>query len=195
MTDTAPQPPEPPLSHLLRPADLAGRKPTRFEIAPSPEMRAEIAAWAGITALPAFHFKGALTPQGRNDWLLEARLTATVVQDCVITLAPVETALTEDVRRHYLAAMETPTGDEVEMPEDTDSEPLPDRIDLGAVALEALELALPLYPHAPGADGLEMAAAPPGAAPIRDEETRPFANLRALMGGKDTDTGDDPDRA
>ncbi|SOB98888.1 YceD family protein [Rhodobacter maris] len=199
MTDTAPPPPAPPLSQPLRPADLAGRKPTRFEIAPPSETLADIAGWAGITALRAFHFKGALTPAGRNDWLLEARLTATVVQDCVVTLAPVETEIIEDVRRRYLAAMEEPTGEEVEMPEDTDSEPLPDRIDLGAVALEALELALPLYPHAPGAEGLEIVATPPGAAPIREEETRPFANLRTLMSGTErgdgSADGEDPDRA
>lgn len=189
MTETEPLP----LSHPLRPADLAGRKPNRFEIVPPPETRAEIAAWAGITAVSALRFKGVLTPQGRHDWLLEARLTATVVQDCVVTLAPVETELAEDVRRRYLAAMEEPSGEEVEMPEDTDSEPLPDRIDLGAVALEALELALPLYPHAPGAGDATLSATPPGAAPIVDKETRPFANLRALLGDKAEDAADDGD--
>ncbi|PTV97116.1 uncharacterized metal-binding protein YceD (DUF177 family) [Rhodobacter aestuarii] len=185
MTHSPPQPlDELPFTHPLRVADLAGRKPTRFNITAEGETLAAIATWADITAVEGLQLKGTLTPQGRNDWLLEARLTAKVVQPCVVTLAPVVTDISEDLRRHYVANMEEPTGEEVEMPEDTDSEPLPDRIDLGAVALEALELALPLYPHAEGAEGTEMRAAPPSAAPIRDEDTRPFANLRALMGGK-----------
>ncbi|MBZ4023058.1 hypothetical protein CKO11_11370 [Rhodobacter sp. TJ_12] len=188
MTDTAPLP----FAHPLRPADLAGRKPTRFDIAPKAAELTAIAEWADITAVTALRLKGALMPQGRNDWLLEARLTATVVQPCVVSLAPVTTEIAEDIRRVYIADMETPTGEEVEMPEDTDSEPLPDRIDLGAVLLEALELALPLYPHAAGAEDVAMQATPPGAEPIRDEDTRPFANLRALMGGKsDENTGGD----
>ena len=45
-----------------------------------------------------------------------------------------------------------PDGDEVEMPEDDTVEPMPEVIDLAEVAAEALALALPLYPRAPGAD-------------------------------------------
>lgn len=173
-----------PFSHALRPAELAARKPTRFDIAPDAATCAAIAAWAGIEALESLRLKGTLTPTGRSDWALDAEFTARAVQACVVTLAPVTTDLRETVARRYLAQMEMPTGDEIEIPEDTDAEPLPDRIDLGAVALEVLELALPLYPHAPDAAPVAAQAAPPGAAPIRDEDTRPFANLKSLLGGK-----------
>jgi len=183
MTDTEPLP----FSHVLRPSELAARKPTRFDIAPDGPIRAEIAAWAGIEALEEIRLKGTLTPSGRNDWLLEAEFSARVVQACVLTLAPVTTALREEVRRRYVSELPEPTGEEVEIPDDTDLEALPDRLDLGAVALEVLELALPLYPHAEGAALPAHEAAPPGAAPIQDEDTRPFANLRSLMGRKDED--------
>lgn len=186
MTDTETLP----FSHILRPSELAARKPTRFDITPDPETCTAIADWAGIEALASLRLKGTLTPSGRSDWALDAEFTARVVQACVVTLAPVTTDLRETVTRRYLAQMPEPTGDEIEIPEDTDSEPLPDRFDLGAVALEALELALPLYPHAPGAALGAHEATPPGAAPIRDEDTRPFANLKSLLGGKDGEESD-----
>ena len=49
----------------------------------------------------------------------------------------------EKVERRYLADMPVPEADEIEMPEDDRDEPLPEVIDPGAVALEALALALP----------------------------------------------------
>jgi uncharacterized metal-binding protein YceD (DUF177 family) len=179
MTETDPLP----FSHVLRPAALAARKPTRFDIAAAPEACAEIADWAGIEALEALRLQGTLTPLGRSDWRLEAAFTARVVQACVLTLAPVTTDLHETVTRRYLAQMPEPEAEEIEIPGDTDAEPLPDRFDLGALALEVLELALPLYPHAEGATLARTEAVPPGAAPIREDQTRPFANLRSLLGG------------
>lgn len=173
-----------PWRHTLRVAELAARKPTRFDLVPNEETRAAIAEWADISALEALRLKGSLTPVGRHDWLLQAEFTARVVQPCAITLAPVTTDLSEGVERRYIADMPMPEGDEVEIPEDTSAEALPDVIDLAEVALEVLELALPLYPRAPGAELGEALAAEPGVAPLRDEDTRPFANLRALMGGK-----------
>jgi len=170
-----------PWSHVLRPADLAGRKPTRFNISPDDETRAAIATWADIDALESLRLKGTLTPLGRTDWQLQADFTARVVQPCVITLAPVTTDLSESVERRYIAGMKMPEDEEIEIPEDVSAEPLPAEIDLAAVALEALELALPLYPRAKGAELGETLASEPGTEPMRDEDTRPFANLRDMM--------------
>ncbi|WP_420342682.1 YceD family protein [Paenirhodobacter sp.] len=173
-----------PWSHPVRIADLAARKPTRFDLKPDPKTRAAIAEWAGITALNALRLKGELTPKGRSDWALTAVFTAEVEQPCVVTLAPVVSGLAENVERRYLADMPEPEGDEMEMPEDDSAEPLPAVVDLATVALEALELALPLYPRATGAEFGETQATEPGVAPLKDEDTRPFANLRSLLDGK-----------
>ena len=170
-----------PWSEVLRVAELAGRKPTRFDITPDAETRRAIADWAGITALEALRLKGTLTPQGRSDWLLEADLSARVVQACVVTLAPVKTTLAEPVTRRYLTDLPEPTGDEIEMPEDDSTEKLGATIDLGAVALEALELNLPLYPRAAQAELGDTRVTAPGVAPLADEDARPFANLKALL--------------
>lgn len=175
-----------PWRHPMKIAELAARKPTRFDLVPDAKTRAAIAEWAGITALSVFRLKGELTPKGRHDWLLTAKMTARVEQPCIITLTPVVSDLGENVERRYLADMPEPEGDEIEMPEDDSAEPLPTAIDLAAVALEALELALPLYPRAEGAEFSDTTVTEPGTAPITDDDVRPFANLRALIDGKKT---------
>jgi uncharacterized metal-binding protein YceD (DUF177 family) len=169
-----------PLSLPFRTDRLPSRKPTRFALAPDAEQRARIAAHLGILSVSGLRFEGAIIPEGRSDMRLEAVLTARVVQPCSVTLEPVGTDLRETVIRRYVAGMALPEADEVEIPEDTDSEPLPEVIDAGHVALEALALALPLYPRAPGA-GLGAAEfAPPGAEPLAEEKPNPFAALAAL---------------
>lgn len=98
------------------------------------------------------------------------------------------TRLDEPVRRRYLAGLDPPAPGESEMPDD-EAEALPAALDLGGVMLEALALALPPYPRAPGAEpGAETGAktgaktrAGPGAEPPTDEALRPFAGLRDAL--------------
>ena len=120
---------------------------------------------------------------GRSDWQLEAQLEATVVQDCVATLEPVRTQLSEPVRRSFVAALSEPDAAEVEMPEDDSVEPLPASLDVGQVLIEALALALPLYPRADGAPEVEVAVAAPGVQPLTSDDLKPFAGLAALRSG------------
>lgn len=181
MTDTTPNDPaSPPLHHPLRTGALSPRKPTRFDLRPEASVRAAIASALDLLDLPAFRFRGELRPTGRSDYLLEAELTASVVQPCSVTLAPVPATIAETVRRNYLSNWQDPEGDEVEMPEDDTQEPLPEVIDLGAVAIEALALSLPLYPRAPDVALGEAVFAPPGSEPLREADLKPFAGLAAL---------------
>jgi hypothetical protein len=57
---------------------------------------------------------------------------------------------------------------------------LPAVLDLAALMTEALVLALPLYPRAPGAELGSAVFAEPGTAPMTDESARPFARLGLL---------------
>jgi uncharacterized metal-binding protein YceD (DUF177 family) len=172
--------PELPLSLPFRVAALPTRKPTHFSLTPDPSRRAAIAEALDLLELPKFTFKGELRPLGRHDFVLEATLIASVVQPCSVTLAPVPARIEEKVVRRYLADFVFPEGDEVEMPEDDTTEPLPDVIDVGQVALEALALALPLYPRAEGVELGTAVFTAPGAEPIKDEDVKPFAGLAAL---------------
>ena len=181
-----------PWSHAFRVAELASRKPTRFSLALDEAAMAALAADLGLLEVRKLTFKGELVPKGRHDWELTARLGASVVQACIVTLAPVQTRIDEEGTRRYLADMPQIEADEVEMSEDDTVEPLPQVIDAGAVMAEALALALPLYPRAPGAELGAVQGTPPGAEPIVEEKLRPFAGLADLLkqrgeGGKKED--------
>lgn len=150
------------------------------ERVPSKEICADLASELGISKIADLRLAGQLIPSGKNDWRFEGRVSAEVVQPCVVTLDPVTTRIDEPVLRNYVAGWEPPSGDEVELAEDVDIEPLGDQIDLDALMTEALALALPPWPRAEGADLGEAVYTEPGAAPLRDDDLKPFAGLAAL---------------
>ncbi|SNR54159.1 DUF177 domain-containing protein [Paracoccus sediminis] len=173
---TAPLPP----SERLRVAHLNPRAPTVFDLTPDADRCAAIAAELGISALSRLTFSGEIRAESGDGWALSGRLRARVTQPCVVTLKPVKTTLDEAVARHYSPHLATPEGDEVEMPDDT-LEPLGQFIDLAAVMIEELALALPPYPRA---DGAEFEAAPEVPAP---DTRRPFEGLDKLLRHRDDD--------
>ena len=170
-----------PLSQaVLRLDDLPADQPTPFALTPKGDALSALGAELELLALRKVRFEGKLTPEGKHDWHLKARLGATVVQPCSVTLEPVTTRIDTEIHRRYLADFQAPTEGEVEMPEDDSEEPLPEKIDLNMVLAEELALALPPFPRAPGAELGESVFAPPGAEPLRDEEIKPFAGLADL---------------
>jgi uncharacterized metal-binding protein YceD (DUF177 family) len=167
-------------SEILRLSEQRARQDLTFRVEPDEQGRAAVAAFLRIPAIRKLRFEGRLTPVGRRDWHLSASLGATVVQDCVVTLAPVTTRIDEEVVRRYLSDFAEPGPGEVEMPEDDTAEELPASLDLADVMIEALSLALPPFPRASGADLGEVVVTEPGAVPLTSEGTRPFADLSAL---------------
>lgn len=181
MPDSAPAPiSPPPLSQPFRSGALSMRKPTRFDLVPDAAVRRAIAADLGLLSVPALQFKGEIRPAAGRDFVLEAQLTAVVAQPCGITLVPVHTEISETVLRRYVSDWVEPEGDEAEMPEDDTAEAMPEVIDAGHVAVEALVLALPMYPRAPGVELGDVSATPPGAEPLREADLKPFAALAGL---------------
>lgn len=178
MTTPTPQPA--PSSERLRTAHLNPRAPTPFLLAPDAGRCAAIAAELGIDGLSKLVFEGEIRAEGGDAWGLAGRLRARVTQPCVVTLKPVRTTLDEAVERRYSPHVAPPEGDEVEMGDDT-LEPLGQFIDLAAVMIEELALALPQYPRA---EGVAFDAAPEDPAP---DTRRPFADLDKLLRKGDAD--------
>ena len=161
-------------------SDLSNAAPTPFEIQPGADARAALADALGLLALRKLRFSGTIAAEGKRDWRLEADLGATVVQECVVTLDPVSTRIDEVVVRSYLSDLPEVTAGETEMPEDDTQEALPETLDLVEVMIEALSLALPPYPRSEGASLGEAVFSESGVAPMRDEDTKPFAGLASL---------------
>lgn len=164
----------------FRTGAFSPRKPTRFSYRPDADDRARLAAELDLLALHSLEMTGEFRPIGRDELVLEARLTARVDQPCSLTLVAVPASVAETVRRRYVAGLAPPEGDEIEMPEDDSIEPMAVEIDLAEVAAEALTLALPLYPRAPGADVGQVVHAGEGVTPLSDADLKPFSGLRDL---------------
>ncbi|WP_277023018.1 MULTISPECIES: DUF177 domain-containing protein [Paracoccus] len=162
----------------LRVAHLNPNSATPFHLRPDDQVCAAIATELGIDALSRLDLRGQVRAQGTDGWLLTGDLAARVTQPCVVTLKPVRTHVTDKVRIQFSPHVTAPEGDEAEMPDET-LEPLGNFIDLTAIMIEALSLALPEYPRAEGAS-LQATAPEPEATDTR----RPFAGLDKLLGGR-----------
>lgn len=178
-------------SEVLRVSGLNTKRETRFELVPDPAARQQLADALGFSALRKVRFSGQITPEGKRGWALNATLGATIVQPCVITLEPVSTRIDTPVSRRFVPAELIEPGvedeSEVEMPEDDTLEPLSDVIDLSRVLAEALALAAPQYPRAKGAELGAAQFAEDGVTPMKDDDVKPFAGLKALRDKLDSD--------
>lgn len=190
MTTPSPTSPGAALCLPFRVATLSPRKPTRFDLAASPDQCRALALELGLSRVDSLTFKGEILPRGKHDFTVSAALEARIVQPCSISLVPVKTIISEQVQRIFLADFVVPDGVELEMHDGDDAiEPLPEVIDAGFLATEALALAVPLYPRAPGVELGDVAVAEPGVTPLRDGDLKPFAGLAALKAKLDGESG------
>jgi uncharacterized metal-binding protein YceD (DUF177 family) len=171
----------PTVARPWRISDLAPGRAHAFDIEFTTAEMGAVAEILGVANVRKMRMKGTLSPQGPKNWDLLARVGASITQTCVVTLGPVQTRLDEDVRLHFAPGDSELSGDSVtEMDPDVLFEPLSDEIDLAQIAIEALALALPMYPRIPGAALETTVFAPPGVAALTDEDAKPFASLAAL---------------
>ena len=142
-----------------------------------PAERAALAARFDLIELAAFTATLRLTPvRGGPVLHLAGRISARVVQRCVVTLEPVtsEIDVPVDIELRPAASL----GEEVAPDEDV--EPYEgDSIDLGEIAAQELALSLDPYPRSP-------AAGPRGSELASDDAPLPgpFAALARLQGRK-----------
>lgn len=166
-----------PPKHALKVSELSQSAPTPFSLQPDPSELLALAGALDLSSLRKVRLEGEIATSGTSDWVLTARLGATVVQPCVVTLEPVTTRIDTDVSRLYLSVYDIPDEPEAEMPEDETVEKLGAWIDLAAVLKEALALAVPDYPRKDGAELGEAVYTEPGEAPMTDVDAKPFASL------------------
>jgi len=143
----------------------------QLELKADEATRAAVAKSAGLRALPRLKASFEVKRHPGNGLHVIGHVSATVGQDCVVTLDPVENELEEQVDLLFLhgAPMETVDGAD-EAPEPLVNE----TIDLGVIATEFLILGIDPYPRKPEAVFQ---------APKAEDEagSHPFAALAALQ--------------
>jgi len=142
---------------------------------------AQLARWAKVESVEAFHADVALRRLGQLRFKLDYSLAADITQACVVTLGPVsshidrafsrELHVTSHVPQEKGGALTLDAGDD-EVPEEIASP----HFDLAGPLLEEFVLAIDPYPRAEGA----CFEAPPEA---EDETGNPFAVLKSLKKG------------
>lgn len=145
--------------------------------------RNSIAEAAGLRALPRFEASFDVTRRGSGGLHLVGRVSATVGQDCVVTLDPIDNEVEEAVDLIFSPAAASPVSEgsrkrvlEVTPDDAPEVEPLVnDTIDLGAIASEFLLLGIDPYPRKPEA----VFEAPAS----QEEAEHPFAALASLRKG------------
>ncbi len=143
-------------------------------------VRAAIAKLARLRDLPRLEATFDVTQHGHGGLRVTGHIRATVGQDCVATLEPVENEIDEPVDLVFAPpeAAETGGGDGTETFDVDTPEPLVGGvIDLGAISTEFLLLAIDPYPRKPDA-----VFEPP---PAGSGTAHPFAALAALKKGQD----------
>lgn len=148
----------------------------RFDVVADAHTRAALAKLAGVPGLPRLEAEFELTRFGDDGLRVVGRVVATVEQNCVLTLEPMENKVEEEFdllfsppRAASLAVDAVEAGQSDEPPET-----LRDGIvDLGAIATEFLILGIDPYPRKPGS----VFNAPEAKENL---ESHPFAALAAL---------------
>lgn len=120
--------------------------------------RAALAEAYGLVAVNAFRAEVVAEPGPRGSVNLEGRVTADIVQTCVVSLVPVDQTIDEDLAVRFVRRSDAPPepkpGSEIVIDADTADPPeIIDgpTIDVGALVEEAFVLAIDPYPRAPGA--------------------------------------------
>lgn len=154
----------------------------RYDLAAKSDEAAALAHYLDLLALESLAGEFALRRVGKDRIEVEGRLRAALTQACVLTLAPIAARIETKFRRLFseATAPRAEDGPEIDLAFDSEDPPeaLPEGgIDLGAILIEELILALDPYPKAPGAEWLGAADADIGAT-AEAETSHPFDILK-----------------
>jgi uncharacterized metal-binding protein YceD (DUF177 family) len=149
--------PRPTPWHVPVPVEDIAEDGQHFALAADANVRADIARMAGLGELPRLEADFELLRQGGGGVRVVGRISATVGQNCVVSLEPLANEIEEDVDLLFmpkstaeLETSETET-DRANVKWDEPEPLIGGVVDLGAIATEFLILGLDPYPRKPGA--------------------------------------------
>lgn len=186
MSRRSERPPRSPVSFPVHVARLP-QKGMPVLVEADGKQREALAAAHGVLAVESFRAELQVRPWKRNGVEVAGRVTARIVQECVVTLEPMENAIDEPVEAVFLPEQSKlgrlgfEGGGEITIdPEGPDAPETfgGDTVDVGALAEEFFGLAIDPYPRKPGA-ALPSADedAPRDEAPAGEDWRRQLRNL------------------
>ena len=145
----------------------------------------QIAEQLSLISVEKLDFRGKISAQGKNKWLLTGNLGATVTQKCVVTLEAIKCRVDEKIKRIYVPTEEIPSvekddGRDIKLELDDNLEPLTKSLDLSLIAQEILALSLPDYPRSNNTDYVSVSLGHDEKTNERDKQQNPFAILSTL---------------
>jgi uncharacterized metal-binding protein YceD (DUF177 family) len=166
--------------------DRVGTTQHREEITATEKERAALAQRFGLVSLDILTASFSLKRARRDLVRVKGRVSADLVQACVVTLDPVPARIDEPFEVDFLEGEQPAVADlELDAEAAEAPEPAPDGwVDLGELAAEQLGLAINPYPRKPDAEVPGEWAAEPSAEPAPVERPNPFAALGKLKENK-----------
>ena len=158
----------------------------REEISATEKERAALAQRFDLVSLDSFTASFSLKRVRKDLVRVKGRVSADLVQACVVTLDPVPARIDERFEVDFLEGAAPAVADvELDAEAAEAPEPAPDGwIDLGELAAEQLGLALDPYPRKPDAEVPAEWKAEPAAEPATVDRPNPFAVLEKLKQDK-----------
>ncbi len=149
----------------------------RFALVADEATRAGVAQTTGLRSLPRLQATFDVARHGADGLRVAGEVSATVGQNCVVTLDPIDNEIKEEVNLVFAPLRAPAAGEdddeEAVIIDPNEPEPLTgDMIDLGALATEFLIVGIDPYPRKPDA-----VFEPPAS---EDDSAHPFAALAAL---------------
>ena len=151
------------------------------------DQRRVLAEMHGLESVASFDADLLLEPWRRDGVRITGKVEAQIVQQCIVTLEPIETRVAEDIEllvvpeeqeRHTAASGQTEIVIDAESPDEPDTFS-GNVLDVGAIAEEFFALALDPYPRAEGVH-FETESGKDSA----EDTPSPFAKLAALRDRK-----------
>ena len=158
----------------------------REEIAATDKERAALAQRFDLISLDNLTASFTLKRVRKDLVRVKGRVSADLVQACVVTLDPIPARIDERFEVDFLEGSQPVAADlELDAEAAEAPEPAPDSwIDLGELAAEQLGLAMNPYPRKPDAEVPSEWSAEPAAEPAATERPNPFAVLKKLKENK-----------
>ncbi len=145
------------------------------ELEANESVRRALAELCGVNGLPKIHVSFDLARKGAGV-RVTGRVSAQVVQTCVVTLEPLTNTVDEAFDLVFLpGAAESASENRSESGEEQPEPLVHGQVDLGAIATEFLMLGIDPYPRKPGAIFVTPKS--------DDQSVHPFAALAALKKG------------